>query len=209
MGVEVRLVSGELLCCIVHITTATVRNWIQNVVNIWRRSSVHWLRWAIVRTRRTGWGQDRLGRVEQRFGGSVPSLRGVEQWLRRSICRCRRRLVQVLGILVNHWDVDMLLAQVLHIHLTLLVIHGLLHHSVGDVAPAVRSDDAGYTTHRAYLRSSEGRHCWVGTSFMVTLQAWSCLVRHSGLITVRIFVTSTSLHWVSVISWRKEQTKYS
>ena len=75
MGVEVRLVSGELLCCIVHMTT--VRNWIQNVVNIWRRSSVHWLRWAIVRTRRTGWGQVRLGRVEQRFGGPYPVCGGL------------------------------------------------------------------------------------------------------------------------------------
>lgn len=137
MGVEVRLVLGELLCCVVYMTT--VRNWIQNVVNILRRSSVHWLRWAIVGTRRVGWGQERFGRVEQRFRGSVLSVRRVEQRFGRSISRLRRRLVQVLGILVNHGDADMLLAQVLHIHLALLVVDGLLHHSVGDVAPAVRS----------------------------------------------------------------------
>ena len=90
-------------------------------------------------TRRVGWGQERFGRVEQRFRGSVLSVRRVEQRFGRSISRLRRRLVQVLGILVNHGDADMLLAQVLHIHLALLVVDGLLHHSVGDVAPAVRS----------------------------------------------------------------------
>ena len=128
MGVEVRLVLGELLCCVVYMTT--VRNWIQNVVNILRRSSVHWLRWAIMGTRRVGWGQERFGRVEQRFRGSVLSVRRVEQRFGRSISRLRRRLVQVLGILVNHGDADMLLAQVLHRVPAVLLPHHLPHQPV-------------------------------------------------------------------------------
>ena len=56
----------------------------------------------------------------------------------RSFNNCRWRIVWCVGdevIMVNYWDVDMLLADMLDINLAFLIEDLLLNHSEGDVTP--------------------------------------------------------------------------